>query len=436
MTANAADTRPDTPEVHGRVNGVHPTVAALTAPLIAAPDHPHLSIRVQPIDTPTPVAPHAAGPTPRRTDTPTPDSGDGTGRRTQSAAEKRVLVGVSIALGAVILAPLTLSAQDLYHWAKALSGLYLSMPWPLLVPVALDLAAAACIGMTVVAAWRRDKPGVFGLLVWVFATVSAVAQYKHGDAERHAGRAQDAYWAMPAFALLGPLLLELTLHRIRRWARKDVGEQHSGAAGFGSRWLPGVAFRETFDAWRTSRREGIDRAADAVSFVRDRKAVRGMTPVEAVRYAFDAIDSTNSRQARVWLSARGVQVTQADIDRAVAPDPAPVVPTPSTPGQARADTPTGRKPATRQRRPRKVATPRQVAPAATPVAPAPTAAVDTFSSAAVANAAELRQRYGDTLPTADNPIRQATGWSLGRVQKAREAHAAGADQKTSTGDQT
>jgi hypothetical protein len=36
------------------------------------------------------------------------------------------------------------------------------------------------------------------------------------------GRAQDAWWAKPAFALLGPLQLEVTLRRIRRWARQDA----------------------------------------------------------------------------------------------------------------------------------------------------------------------------------------------------------------------
>jgi len=159
-----------------------------------------------------------------------------------------------------------------------------------------------------------------------------------------------------------------------------------------------------------------------------------MSTVEALRFAFDAIDTTNTRQARVWLSARGVQVTQADIDRAVAPRPTPVAPVSPTPRQDPDRTPTARKStAPPKPSPTKRATPRQVAPTPEVVAPASTGAVDGHSPAAVANAAELRRRYPNSLPDADNPIRQATGWSLDRVKKARDAYAAGADRQTPTG---
>ena len=226
----------------------------------------------------------------------------------------RVLKAVAAALGVVILAPIALSSQDLYAWAAAPRGLNLAFPWPLLVPVALDLAAAACIGMTIVAAWRRDRPGVFGILVWVFALTSAYAQYTHGIAERDAGRAQDAWWAMPAFALLGPLLLDVTLHRLRKWLRQDAEEILTGAAGFGVRWL--VAPWSTLSAWAVSRREGIATAPAALRFVADRKTLKHLTGVEAVHYAFGATATTDSHTARVWLAARGVRATQSAIDTA------------------------------------------------------------------------------------------------------------------------
>jgi len=126
---------------------------------------------------------------------------------------------------------------------------------------------------------------------------------------------------MPGFALLGPLLLEVTLHRLRRWYRQDVGEQHTGAAGFGSRWLPGVAFRETLRAWAASRREGIGSWRDAVQFVRDRTIIAAMSPVDALHYAFGALGSVDPHTARMWLAARGLIVSQTDIDTATAGRP-------------------------------------------------------------------------------------------------------------------
>jgi hypothetical protein len=251
---------------------------------------------------------------------------------TASRAARRILILVSLALGVVVLAPIALSAQDLYSWARAPRGLDLPPWFAALVPVGLDVAAAACIGMTVLAAgWKRERPGIFGVLVWVFALTSAYAQYTHGIAERDAGRAQDAWWAMPAFALLGPLLLEVTLHRVRRWARQDSGEQHTGAAGFGSRWLPGVAFWETLAAWAASRREGIGTWQAAVQFVRDRKILARLSPVEAVHYAFGALGVLDPHTARVWLAARGVVVDQAALEEAVAGRPAAPAPVSAPP---------------------------------------------------------------------------------------------------------
>jgi hypothetical protein len=229
-----------------------------------------------------------------------------------------VLCVVAVLLGVVLLAPITLSSQDLYAWAAAPRGLGLPPPvWPLLVPASLDVAAATCIAMTVVATWRRDRPGVFAALVWVFACASVYAQYTHGLAERAAGRAQDAWWAMPMFAALGPLLLEVTLHRLRRWARQDADELLWGAAGFGVRWL--VAPWSTASAWAASRRFGIRSAPAALRWVADRSVVRALRgrPAEAVLYALgDAEVNGDLHAARVWLADRGVHVTQTALTEA------------------------------------------------------------------------------------------------------------------------
>ncbi len=252
------------------------------------------------------------------------------GGRTPDAGRK-LLIGVSITLGLVILAPVLLSSTDLYGWGRTGLGLPRELAW--LVPVALDCAAASCIGMTVLAAWRRERPGVFELLVWVFAGTSAWAQYHHGIAPAVRATAPDAYWAYPAFALLGPVLLHVTLSRVRRWARQDTGQIMHGAAGFGSRWLPGVALRETLAAWAASRREGIDGAADSVAYVREVAALRGLAGADALRYAWQALGHRDPYPARVWLQARHVMVTQTDVDAALAAEAVASVVVPSMPAR-------------------------------------------------------------------------------------------------------
>lgn len=249
---------------------------------------------------------------------------------TLTPAARRLLAGVAAALGLVILAPIMLSGQDLYSWARAPRGLDLAPWFAGMVPVALDIAAGTCIGMVVLGAvWRRERAGIFGLLVWVFALTSAYAQYRHGIAERDAGRAQDAWWLFPALALLGPTLLEVTLYRVRRWARQDADELLSGAAGFGARWLPGVAFRETLSAWAASRREGIGKASDAIAHVRERAALAKLGPVDAVKYAYGAIGQVDPHAARVWLQSRGILVDSAAIDAAGPADRVPADPPPA-----------------------------------------------------------------------------------------------------------
>lgn len=427
MLHSPAATRPDSPSLlSGRVASPEgptypmPTGREKVTAMHPTPDTPAGgTINGRRPDLPLPTDP-PTHPTYRPTDTPDLPT------RT-SDAMRRVLTGVSVALGAVILAPLALSGQDLYQWAKSPTGLNLDQPWPWLVPVALDLAAAACIGMTIVAVWRRERAGVFGALVWLFALVSAFGQYRHGIAERAAGRAQDLWWAMPAFALLGPLLLEVTLNKIRKWARKDAGEQHVGAAGFGVRWV--VAPLSTLSAWAVSRREGISRADDALRFVQDRRTVKRLAAVEAVHYAFGALRSTDPHEARVWLTARGVSATQADIGAALARHMSPPAPVGMSPDRvASTDLPTDRqgevasvvkltRPAPRHRAPKATAR-RSPTHVGTPVG--------SHSAAAVTNAADLRRRYPDTLPT-DYQIRKATGWSPERVKPARAAYEAGAD---------
>lgn len=235
-----------------------------------------------------------------------------------STPQKWLLGLLGFLLGAVVLAPIALSFQDLYDWAVSITGLNQPPERAVLVPIALDIAAAACIVMTIIAAiWKRQRAGFFGFMVWIFAGVSAYAQYSHGIAERNAGRAQDAWWAFPLIALLGPLLLEMVLKKFRNWMRKEFGETLDGAAGFGTRWIPFVAFRETAMAWAASRREGIATAIEAIAFVRAQKAIKNLSDQDAIRYAFGELKIHDPHAARIWLQSRGREVGQSAIDQAI-----------------------------------------------------------------------------------------------------------------------
>lgn len=282
-----------------------------------------LPAAVVPAIPPTSRAPTAPSPT-RDTETePKPDD-----RTENGPLRKIVSVATVTGLSIVFFGPIGLTSQQLVRWGADPNGLGLPGYWPLLVPTAVDLSALVCIGMTVAAAFRRDPPGIFGVLVWTFALAGAYVQYANGQHERAAGGAQDAWWAMPAMSLLGPALLHFALHRLRRWWREDNEEVLTGAAGFGVRWA--VAPVSTLRAWAASRRMGITRAQDAIAYVAERDYLRTIihgsgigrhkpTPTgraDALRYAFRALDVVDVNAAIRWLFARGVTVTETDIIQA------------------------------------------------------------------------------------------------------------------------
>ena len=79
------------------------------------------------------------------------------------------------------------------------------------------------------------------------------------------------------------------------------------APKFGKRWAPGVAFAETFRAWRLALRE--DRAAaDALAHLREIEALRTMGE-QQLRYALRP-GVLEIFPALRWLQARGVVVDQ------------------------------------------------------------------------------------------------------------------------------
>ena len=236
---------------------------------------------------------------------------------------------ICAALGTVIIAPIVLSSQDLVRWATSPTGLGLAPHWAWLVFVALDSVAAVCVGMVTVAAWRGESGGAFHGLTWLFSAGSAVANYRHGVTTP----ARDDQYFFPAMSLAGPLLLDVTLARIRRWVRIDAETQLAARPRFGLRWLPGVGFRETLRAGKAALREGLARPADAIAYVREREALTGMTPSDAVHLAVQALavngDPVTLYRVRQWLVARGVVVNQEQLTAVPLAVPAIEAPAPA-----------------------------------------------------------------------------------------------------------
>src|SRR6266516_660904 len=250
-------------------------------------------------------------------------------RRRRDRGRHVLAATIAVALAAVIVAPPSLSSGDLMAWARAPQGLGLHGWWPWVVFVALDAAAAVCVGFVVFAAWQGESAGVFGLLVWAFAGGSAVANYRHGQTTP----ARDDGVFFACMSLAGPVLLHATVHRVRRWARTSEGWIMPARARFGLRWLPGVAFGETLEAWKASVKVGISRPDEAVAYVRERQLLAALEPDEAIRYAIGAlglglggVGRGDLHAIRVWLASRGLIVTTATLQQAaVAPAVAPAV---------------------------------------------------------------------------------------------------------------
>lgn len=241
-------------------------------------------------------------------------SGDGhaaQGPETRWRTRGRALLttGIGAALALVILAPALLSSSDLLRWANSQDGLGLPVWWAWLAFVALDAAAVVCVGMVTLSAWRGEGGGMFEILTWLFAAGSAWANYRHGLTTP----AGDDQFFFPAMSLAGPLLLHVTLSRVRKWYRVDAGRQVAARPRFGLRWLPGVAFRQTLRAWQASVREGLERPDLAVGHVQERDMLRRLPPRDQVHLAWQALGSSEPHAARAWLAARGVFVSQTDL---------------------------------------------------------------------------------------------------------------------------
>ncbi|THJ75126.1 DUF2637 domain-containing protein [Candidatus Frankia alpina] len=242
-----------------------------------------------------------------------------TDQKPRSKSARGLLVGVGAALVVVVLAPIVVSSTHLLSWASSADGLGLPTYLGWTAVLSLDAAAAVAVGMVTVSAYRGESGGVFHLLTWLLAGASAYVNHVYGMRTP----APDDQWFTPAMSLLGPALLEATLGKFRRWARAESGRSLDGRVQFGPRWT--VAPVETFSAWKTARREGITRAVDAITRVRECAALRTLDGPERVRYAARATDASDSYGVTLWLLARGIKVSSADMAAGLGTEQAPTV---------------------------------------------------------------------------------------------------------------
>jgi hypothetical protein len=225
---------------------------------------------------------------------------------------------VAYCLAVVIIVPTVMSGIHLVSWAHDKKN-GLDLPYALsgLPIVTLDGTTIVCIVMVTMAALRREHGGAFHVMSWVMAFVGFAINLRYGLETPQKG---DEYY-YPAMNLTGPVILEFTLAFLRRWLSIDAGLRFQGVAmhDFGKRLRPGVARRETKAAWKVSQREGITDPWKAIRAAREERLLRGMTGVDALRIAFERIDSRNAFEARLWLLGRGIEVTEQDVKLALEP---------------------------------------------------------------------------------------------------------------------
>lgn len=187
----------------------------------------------------------------------------------RQAGSRIAMAATAIGITAVVAAPAAISARSLAGWGRDQLGL--TDGWEWLVPVPLDGAALACVGLALHATQRGEAPGFARILVWVLASCSAGANYRHG-----ATVSPDAAIFFAAMPLLAALLLDLALRRVRHTALGGLGALERPLARYRmARWL--VAPQETWSAWRTAVCDGITDPDEALARARAARARHSVT---------------------------------------------------------------------------------------------------------------------------------------------------------------
>ncbi|MDX2689291.1 DUF2637 domain-containing protein [Streptomyces scabiei] len=224
-----------------------------------------------------------------------------------------LLGAIAFTLSIVVISPIALSSQDLVKWASSSVGLGLSGFWPYVVFIALDAAAALCIALTMHAAYRGESGGAAHFLVWIFAGMSAFANYSHSVDSV----ARDSIWFFPSMSILGAVLLEVVIRRVRRLAKANAGVYENQLPHFRVlRWI--IAREETWNAFKSAVINGHMTPQQAIESVRtekqvDNAALAGMTKADAIRNAFSALGTYDSPEVSAWLASKGIDVHRAQI---------------------------------------------------------------------------------------------------------------------------
>ncbi len=204
---------------------------------------------------------------------------------------------IAISLIAVVIAPPTLSAQDILDWARLDSpdaGLGLGGNWPWVVFLALDFSAAVCVLVSLYCAFRDESPGWFGFGVWMFAAMTAYANWSFNSVP---GAPGDGVWFFPLMSVVGPVMLHWMIKKIRSWTRESAGGKRGSRPKFGlSDWMPmSGSPQATFGAWRVGGMLGISVPDDALfvyrALTRDRGWWRRWAVNSVVRASvYEALD--------------------------------------------------------------------------------------------------------------------------------------------------
>lgn len=224
-----------------------------------------------------------------------------------------LLSAIAVTLSIVVISPIALSSQDLVKWAGSSVGLGLTGFWPYIVFIALDAAAALCIALTMHAAYRGESGGAAHFLVWVFAGMSAFANYSHSVGSM----ARDSVWFFPAMSILGAILLEVVIRRIRRLVKTNAGVYENQLPHFRTlRWI--IARKETWEAFKSAVINGHTTPQQAIESVRIENQIvntslADMTKADAIRHAFTVLNTYDSPEVSAWLTSKGVNVHRAQI---------------------------------------------------------------------------------------------------------------------------
>jgi hypothetical protein len=367
-----------------RRNGVHPTLLAVTAPFVAEPTHRHVALTPGGPHPPTPVAP-------RHPDTPT-----------RGAAPKPTPTAVAKAVAPLIV----VNALAVYGQLAYAYDHIAPTGWPTPARVALSIGFATAVeSVALYVGWHAHDALLLGahgtarrLRRWSFAIAAAVGamNYAHFTGARLTPTA--AACAFGLLSLLSPWMWGL--HTRRQQHIQLLKERRVDGAGaeFSAERRRNFPIR----TWR-ARRWSIDHnVSDPVAAWEGfkRSAVIDVTPDRVVDTPEEPTAVAPTCVAPTWpVSPSGrhplpvVPLSPPTVDT-----PEPVAPDVNT---DRVRTP--RKPTPRHRR--RGATPPPVG----------------HSREAATNAAELRRRYPDGLPS-NYKIRTDTGWSDGRVKNARAAY--------------